>query len=65
MPLIDTSERLSTGVDKPGSALVPIEGEYRVVRPLVSADEALTQWNEYQLLVRKLSRRARARDRAG
>lgn len=50
MPVIDTRARLS---DAPGD-LVPIEGEYRVVRPLVSADEALTQWNEYQLLVRKL-----------
>jgi hypothetical protein len=50
MPTIDTRARLS---DAP-SELVPIEGEYRVVRPLVSADEALTQWNEYQALVRKI-----------
>lgn len=49
-PLIDTRAKLTDD----SSALVPIEGEYRVVRPLVSADEALTQWNEYQQLVRKL-----------
>jgi hypothetical protein len=50
MPSIDTRAKLT---DEP-SALVPIEGEYRVVRPLVSADEALAQWDQYQELVRKL-----------
>lgn len=35
-------------------ALSTIDGEYRVVRPLVSADEALARWNEYQALVVKI-----------
>lgn len=50
MPMIDTRVRLT---DSP-SELATIEGEYRVVRPLVSADEAVMQWNEYQALVRKI-----------
>lgn len=34
--------------------LVPIEGEFQVVRPLVSAEKALATWNEYQGLVQKI-----------
>jgi len=51
VPLIDTAERIDR---EPTRALATLEGEYRVVRPLVSADEALQRWFEYQALVEKI-----------
>ena len=37
-----------------GREIATIDGEYRVVRPLVDATEALARWDEYQQLVRKV-----------
>jgi hypothetical protein len=41
-------------VDQKDKALATIDGEFRVVRPLISANEAVQRWTEYQELVRKI-----------
>lgn len=45
---------MTRNLEVSGRDLVPIEGEYSVVRPLVQADEALVRWNEYQTLVKRV-----------